>query len=83
MSSGPAINGSPASGGYAGTKATQRYFAAYAQDESRRGGLDIAVTAVMPRMTPFGEVGRRGEFRAYAAHGGQVRRHTSSSWGKC
>jgi 3-oxoacyl-[acyl-carrier protein] reductase len=70
VSSGPAINGSPASGGYAGTKATQRFIAAYAQDESRRGGLDITVTAVMPRMTPFGEVGRRG-VRAYVAHGGQ------------
>ncbi len=66
MSSGAAINGSPASGGYAGSKATQRFMAAYAQDESRRAGLDITVTAVMPRMTPFGDVGRRG-VRAYAS----------------
>jgi len=43
----------------------------YAQDESRRAGLDITVTAVMPRMTPFGDVGRRG-VRAYAARGGQT-----------
>jgi hypothetical protein len=71
MSSGAAINGSPASGGYAGSKATQRFIAGYAQDESRRAGLDITVTAVMPRMTPFGEVGRRG-VRAYAARGGQT-----------
>src|SRR5262245_11623420 len=43
----------------------------YAQDESRRAGLDITVTAVLPRMTPFGGVGRRG-IRAYAARGGQT-----------
>jgi len=67
--SGAALNGSPASGGYAGAKATQRFIAAYAQDESRRAGLDITFTAIMPRMTPFGEVGRRG-VRAYAACGG-------------
>ena len=69
VSSGAAINGSPASGGYAGSKATQRFIAEYAQDESRRAGLDITVTAVMPRMTPFGDVGRRG-IRAYAARDG-------------
>jgi NADP-dependent 3-hydroxy acid dehydrogenase YdfG len=56
VSSGAALNGAPASGGYAGSKATQRFIAAYAQDESRRAGLDITVTAVLPRMTPFGDV---------------------------
>jgi NAD(P)-dependent dehydrogenase (short-subunit alcohol dehydrogenase family) len=71
MSSGAAINGSPASGGYAGAKATQRFIAAYAQEESRRAGLDITVTAVMPRMTPLGDVGKSG-VRAYAARGGQT-----------
>ena len=71
VSSGAAINGSPASGGYAGSKATQRFIAAYAQEESRRGGLDITVTVVMPRMTPFGDVGKWG-VRAYAARGGQT-----------
>jgi NAD(P)-dependent dehydrogenase (short-subunit alcohol dehydrogenase family) len=71
VSSGAAINGSPASGGYAGSKATQRFIAAYAQDESRRAGLGITVTAVLPRMTPFGDVGRGG-IRAYAARGGQT-----------
>jgi NAD(P)-dependent dehydrogenase (short-subunit alcohol dehydrogenase family) len=70
VSSGAAINGSPASGGYAGAKATQRFIAGYAHDEARRSGLDITVTAVMPRMTPFGDVGRRG-IRAYAARSGQ------------
>jgi len=71
VSSGAAINGSPASGGYAGSKATQRFIAGYAQDESRRAGLDITVTAVMPRMTPLGDVGKRG-VRAYAARSGQT-----------
>jgi NAD(P)-dependent dehydrogenase (short-subunit alcohol dehydrogenase family) len=71
ISSGAAINGSPASGGYAGSKATQRFIAAYAQDESRRAGLGITVTAVMPGMSASGEVGRRG-IRAYAARGGQT-----------
>jgi NAD(P)-dependent dehydrogenase (short-subunit alcohol dehydrogenase family) len=71
ISSGAAINGSPASGGYAGSKATQRFIAAYAHDESRRAGLDITVTTVMPKMTPLGDVGRRGA-RAYAARSGQT-----------
>jgi NAD(P)-dependent dehydrogenase (short-subunit alcohol dehydrogenase family) len=65
-----AIDGSPASGGFAGSKATQGFIARYAQDESRRAGLDITVTAVLPRMTPFGDVGRQG-VRAYAARSGQ------------
>jgi NAD(P)-dependent dehydrogenase (short-subunit alcohol dehydrogenase family) len=73
VSSGAALNrhGSPLSGGYAGAKATQRFITGYAQDESRRAGLDITVTAVMPTMTPYGDVGRRG-VRAYAARGGQT-----------
>ncbi|HEY0475316.1 MAG TPA: SDR family oxidoreductase, partial [Kribbella sp.] len=70
VSSGAALNGSPASGGYAGSKATQRFLAAYAQEESRLAGLDLTVTAVMPTMTPFGDVGKRG-VRAYAARSGQ------------
>ena len=71
VSSGAAINGSPASGGYAGAKATQRFIATYAQEESRRAGLDITVTTVMPRMSPFADVGRQG-IRAYAARSGQT-----------
>jgi NAD(P)-dependent dehydrogenase (short-subunit alcohol dehydrogenase family) len=70
VSSGAAINGSPASGGYAGAQAVQ-FIAAYAQEESRRAGLDITVTAVMPRMSPFADVGRRG-VRAYAARSDQT-----------
>ena len=78
MSSGAALNGSPASGGYAGAKATQRFIAGYAQDEARRAGLDITVTAVMPRMTPYGDVGRRA-VRAYAARAGPDRRRVSQT----
>lgn len=69
VSSGAAVNGSPASGGYAGAKATQRFIADYARDEARRAGLGITVTAVLPRMTPAGAVGRSG-IRAYAARDG-------------
>lgn len=69
VSSGAAVNGSPASGGYAGAKATQRFIAGYAQDESDRAGLGITVTTVLPRMTPFGDVGLRG-VRAYAQRAG-------------
>jgi NAD(P)-dependent dehydrogenase (short-subunit alcohol dehydrogenase family) len=71
MSSGAALFGSPGSGGYAGSKATQRFMASYAQEESRRAGLDITVTAVMPRMTPLGDVGRSG-VQGYAARAGQT-----------
>ena len=53
----------------------------YAQDESRRAGLDITVTAVMPRMTPFGDVGRRA-VRAYAARGGQTEEAYLKQMGK-
>jgi NAD(P)-dependent dehydrogenase (short-subunit alcohol dehydrogenase family) len=69
VSSGAAVNGSPASGGYAGAKATQRFIADYARDEASRAGLGITITAVLPRMTPAGEVGKSG-IRAYAARDG-------------
>lgn len=70
ISSGAALNGSPLSGGYAGAKATQRFIAQYAQAESDRADLGLTFTTVMPRMTPFGDVGRHG-VRAYAKLGGQ------------
>ena len=70
VSSGAAIAGSPLSGGYAGAKATQRFMAAYARDEAQRAGLGIAFTAVMPRITPHGGVGRPA-VRAYANRTGQ------------
>jgi NAD(P)-dependent dehydrogenase (short-subunit alcohol dehydrogenase family) len=81
ISSGAAINGSPASGGYAGSKATQRFIAGYAQEESRRAGLGITITAVMPRMSPFAGVGRRG-VRAYAARSGQTEEEFAEQLGE-
>jgi NAD(P)-dependent dehydrogenase (short-subunit alcohol dehydrogenase family) len=71
VSSGAAVFGSPASGGYAGAKATQRFIAAYAAEESHRAGLGITVTAVLPVMTPFGDVGKAG-IRAYTARTGKT-----------
>lgn len=71
VSSGAGVFGSPASGGYAGAKATQRFIAAYAGEESQRAGLGITVTAVMPTMTPFGAVGRSG-IQAYSARSGKT-----------
>ncbi len=58
MSSGAAIPGSPMTGGYAGAKAMQRLLAAYANEESTRGELGIAVSAVLPGMTPETDIGR-------------------------
>jgi NAD(P)-dependent dehydrogenase (short-subunit alcohol dehydrogenase family) len=71
ISSGAAVFGSPVSGGYAGAKATQRFLAAYAAEESARAGLGLTVTAVLPAMTPFGRVGQEG-IRSYAARAGQT-----------
>lgn len=70
MSSGAALQGSPLSGGYAGAKATQRFITAYARDEAERGGLNIAFTALFPRITPLTELGRPA-VQAYAARSGQ------------
>jgi len=71
ISSGAAVFGSPANGGYAGAKATQRFIAAYAAEESSRANLGISVTAVLPAMTPFGDVGQAG-IRAYTARTGKT-----------
>lgn len=69
MSSGAAINGSPMSGGYAGAKATLRFLAAYASEESQRAGLGITVSVVLPRLTPETALGRAA-VAAYAARMG-------------
>ncbi len=71
ISSGAAVAGSPLSGGYAGAKATQRFITAYARDEAARSGLGVAFTAVLPRITPHGGVGRPA-VRAYATRNGQT-----------
>jgi NAD(P)-dependent dehydrogenase (short-subunit alcohol dehydrogenase family) len=70
FSSGAALGGSPLSGGYAGAKVTQRFLAAYAQDEARRAGLDIIFTAILPNFSPETDVGRPA-VQAYAARAGQ------------
>ena len=69
MSSGAAIMGSPLSGGYAGAKATQRFMADYATQEAQRGGLQITVSSVLPRLTPLTELGKAAA-TAYAARMG-------------
>jgi NAD(P)-dependent dehydrogenase (short-subunit alcohol dehydrogenase family) len=69
VSSGAALAGSPLSGGYAGAKGTQRFIAAYADQESRRAGLGIRVTSVLPGLTPATELGRAG-VAGYAALAG-------------
>lgn len=69
VSSGAAMAGSPLSGGYAGSKATQRFITSYAQDEANLAGLGISFTAVLPRITPLGGVGAPA-VTAYAARAG-------------
>ena len=69
ISSGAAVNGSPLSGGYAGAKATIRFIASYAADESARNALGIKFTSVLPQLTPETELGAAG-VAAYAARQG-------------
>jgi NAD(P)-dependent dehydrogenase (short-subunit alcohol dehydrogenase family) len=69
FSSGAARFGSPLSGGYAGAKATIRFLAGYAADESRRAGLGIRFTAVLPDLTPATGLGADA-VAAYAARQG-------------
>ncbi|HET6865729.1 MAG TPA: SDR family oxidoreductase [Solirubrobacteraceae bacterium] len=69
LSSGAALHGSPLSGGYAGAKATQRFIAAYAQEEANRDELGITFTSILPRITPLTELGRPA-VEAYAARAG-------------
>ena len=71
MSSGAALRGSPISGGYASTKATVRFIAQYAAEESRRAKLGIRVTAMLPEFTPATEVGREA-VAAYARRAGRT-----------
>ena len=80
VSSGAALAGSPLSGGYAGAKATQRFITAYARDEAERAALGIAFTAVFPRITPHGGVGRPA-VRAYAQRNGQSEDEYVSQFG--
>jgi NAD(P)-dependent dehydrogenase (short-subunit alcohol dehydrogenase family) len=69
ISSGAALAGSPLSGGYAGAKATQRFIAAYAQEEANRANLGLTFTTVFPRPSPVTDIGRAA-VRAYSARDG-------------
>lgn len=70
VSSGAAMAGSPLSGGYAGAKSTQRFITGYAQDEANLANMGVTFTAVMPRITHLGGVGKPA-VTAYAARSGQ------------
>jgi NAD(P)-dependent dehydrogenase (short-subunit alcohol dehydrogenase family) len=69
FSSGAAVAGSPLSGGYAGAKATIRFIASYAADESQRNGLGIRFVSVLPQLTPATGLGASA-VAAYAARSG-------------
>jgi NADP-dependent 3-hydroxy acid dehydrogenase YdfG len=69
MSSGAALQGSPLSGGYAGAKATIRFIAGYAADESLRAGLGIRFISVLPKLTPATDLGAAAA-AAYARRDG-------------
>jgi NAD(P)-dependent dehydrogenase (short-subunit alcohol dehydrogenase family) len=81
ISSGAALAGSPLSGGYAGAKTTQRFIAAYAQDESDLGGLGITFTAVLPQITSATDLGRPA-VQAYAARSGQTEEQYVQQFGE-
>jgi NAD(P)-dependent dehydrogenase (short-subunit alcohol dehydrogenase family) len=76
MSSGAAVMGSPLSGGYAGAKATQRFVAAYAAQESKRLKLGIGISAVLPRLTPATELGLPAVVAYAAREGMSVQEYT-------
>jgi NAD(P)-dependent dehydrogenase (short-subunit alcohol dehydrogenase family) len=65
VSSGAAIQGSPASGGYAAAKRAEWFLASYAATEVERAGLGITVHCVLPNLNPSTELGRAG-IAAYA-----------------
>ena len=69
FSSGAVVHGSPLSGGYAGAKATIRFIAAYAADESSRDGLGIRFISVLPQLTPATDLGAAA-VAGYAARQG-------------
>jgi NAD(P)-dependent dehydrogenase (short-subunit alcohol dehydrogenase family) len=69
FSSGAALHGSALSGGYAGAKATIRFIASYAAEESERNGLGIRFVSVLPQLTPSTDLGAAA-VAAYAARAG-------------
>jgi NAD(P)-dependent dehydrogenase (short-subunit alcohol dehydrogenase family) len=71
FSSGAALRGSPVSGGYAGAKATVRFIAEYAAEESKRANLGIRVATVLPKLSPATDLGRPA-VEAYARRAGRT-----------
>lgn len=69
VSSGAALRGSPLSGGYAGAKATVRFIASYAAEESAREELGVRFIALLPQLTAATDLGRDG-VAAYARRAG-------------
>ena len=57
LSSGAARQGSPMSGGYAGSKATIKFISSYAGDESERRSLGLRFVALLPKLTPATQLG--------------------------
>jgi NAD(P)-dependent dehydrogenase (short-subunit alcohol dehydrogenase family) len=69
VSSGAALQGSPASGGYASAKRAQWFLADYAATESTRAALGIRVHCLLPNLNPSTALGRAG-IEAYARRAG-------------
>jgi NAD(P)-dependent dehydrogenase (short-subunit alcohol dehydrogenase family) len=69
VSSGAAVQGSPASGGYAPAKRAQWLMADYAANESVRAGLGLRVHCLLPTLNPSTALGRAG-IAAYAERAG-------------
>jgi NAD(P)-dependent dehydrogenase (short-subunit alcohol dehydrogenase family) len=69
ISSGAAVRGSPASGGYAPAKRAQWFIADYASQEAARMGLKLHFHCLLPMINPSTELGRAG-IAAYAERTG-------------
>jgi len=69
ISSGAALRGSPASGGYASAKRAQWFIAEYARAEAERMGLALKIHCLFPTLNPSTELGRAG-IAAYADRAG-------------
>lgn len=69
VSSGAAVQGSPASGGYAAAKRAQWLMADYAVNESKRADLGLRIHCLLPQLNPSTELGRAG-IAVYAERAG-------------
>jgi NAD(P)-dependent dehydrogenase (short-subunit alcohol dehydrogenase family) len=80
VSSGAALRGSPLSGGYAGAKATLRFLARYAAEESSRLNLGIRIVTLLPQLSPATDLGRIA-VAAYARRAGTSPEEYSAQMG--